>query len=137
MRAGISDFLKRMSTYFPFPSSSVSYSSGLDAGLELNLAYARMASLLAPQPVQLQFPADTPSSRQGRDPARTSRLAAVEQAWQVMRETADRKREKGKGKAEVWAMDEVSAWVAGLLVGCLTDEADSPRVPLVTYLSSR
>lgn len=105
-----------MSTYFPFPSAMVNASiSGLGAGFDLNLSYARLAVLLAPQPVPLVYP-PLGQTRQN-DSSWKVRVKAVESAWTKMREETEKRKIKGKGKAvDSWAMDEIAAWVVDLLV---------------------
>jgi hypothetical protein len=106
-----------MSAYFPFaaPLTSSGSSTGLGAGLELNLAYARLAALLAPQPSPLDF--TRAEGQWAKETTGRKKIRAIEAAWEKMRAEGEKRRSKGKGKAaENWAMDEVAAWIADILV---------------------
>lgn len=117
VRSTASDFLRRMSAYFPFHSprpSSRTSPNGLTPELELSLSYANLAVLLAPAPIPLSYPLGFK-----RDIGWKERVRAIETAWKSMREQS-RNESKGKGKKiEGWALDEVAEWIVNILVSIL------------------
>jgi len=121
-RSAISDFLRRMSPYFPFRASRQTLTpAGLSPSFALSLSYANLAVFLAPQPPLLAFPPGP-----GRELGWRGKHKAIVDAWTVMREQANSSKsneqmKKVKGKAKTgsvyaWALREVSEWVVDILV---------------------
>lgn len=134
----ISDFHRRMTGWFPFNSRTAPTPSGVTPGFELSLAYARLAVLLSPRPVDLTFTKH--STKRGKEVRWRERVKATEEAWKTMRES---ERAKGKGKIgqNQWAMEEVADWVVevlepkkDVLAPSLTPEAYSALLPIVWAL---
>lgn len=116
VRTSASDFLRRMSTYFPFDSRISAFTSSSNTGLppnfELSLSYANLAILLSPAPIPLVL-----THGQKRERGWKERVKAVEGAWKAMRGHA-RGGDQGKGKkVDGWAVEEVAEWMVGILVG--------------------
>ncbi|OWT40035.1 pre-rRNA-processing protein IPI1 [Cryptococcus neoformans Bt1] len=135
VKSCISDFHRRMTGWFPFNSRTTQTPSGVTPGFELSLAYARLAVLLAPRPVDLKFTKH--STKRGKEVGWRERVKATEEAWKTMREA------KGKGKIgqNQWAMEEVADWVVevlapkkDVLAPSLTPEAYSALLPIVWAL---
>ncbi|ODN77559.1 hypothetical protein L202_04729 [Cryptococcus amylolentus CBS 6039] len=132
----IFDFQRRMTAWFPFASRTAPTPSGVTPGFELSLAYADLALLLAPRPVELVYPTQVES--RAKELGWRERVKATEEAWKKM-QTAE-KGAKGKGKAgqSQWAMEEVAEWVVDVLapsqdalVPSLTPEAYKALLPIV------
>lgn len=111
VRSLLSDFVKRMTAWFPFDRRAASSASETLFALSLN--YTRLATLLAP-------PAPPLKSR--RDGWR-ARVRAVEAAWDGMR---------GGGKANDAALSAAAEWVADSLVPTSSD-ALAPQLSAQAY----
>ncbi|WVQ72841.1 hypothetical protein IAR50_002402 [Cryptococcus sp. DSM 104548] len=139
VKACMFDFQRRMTAWFPFVSRTAPTPSGVTPGFELSLAYADLAMLLAPRPVELVYPKQV--DRRAKELGWRERVKATEQVWAQMR-TAE-KGAKGKGKAgqSRWAMEEVAEWVVDVLAPpqdvlapALTSEAYKALLPIVWAL---
>lgn len=138
VKSCISDFHRRMTGWFPFNSGTTPTPSGVTPGFELSLAYARLAVLLAPQPVELTFIKH--STKRGKEVGWRERVKATEEAWKTMRE-AERAKGQGKTGQNQWAMEEVADWVVevltpkkDVLAPSLNPEAYSALLPIVWAL---
>jgi len=109
VRSNASDFLKRMAAWFPFhnPSTATSSSTGVSPAFDLSLTYSKLAILLAPRPKVLAFP------KGKKEVGWKLRIRASEESWKEMRMIG---KSKGKGKADGWALEEVSEWIISVLV---------------------
>lgn len=140
-RIAVSDFLRRMSPYFPFKAQSGPSPTGLTPALELDIIYANLALLLAPPTPDLLLPKNNRKEWGWRE-----RIKAVEEAWKGMRQVAETAKGKKSGGAEGWAIDEVAEWVIDTLVSpyprsqsypltyqAVKKDALAPPLTLTTY----
>ena len=98
-----------MAPYFPFNAPSAPSPTGLTPSIELNLVYANLVILLAPNLPALELPKNGRKEVGWRE-----RVKIIEETWKGMREVQNNG--KGRKKMDEWAMDEVSDWIIDLLV---------------------
>lgn len=78
------------------------------------MTYSKLAILLAPRPKVLVFP------KGKKEVGWKLRIRATEESWKEMRMVG---KSKGKGKADGWALEEVSEWIVSVLVSHLYEFA--------------
>ena len=111
VRQSVSDFLRRMSPYFPFPNRPSP--SGISPGFDISLAFASLVMSVGPSPPRLLLPRTTESE------GWKGRIKAIQQAWSQagsLPQTTKSSSTKAGGFSLDWAVSEVADWICMALV---------------------